>query len=83
MDEMKTITLKLSKRFHEWCRENPDQIMAKGIPEGTPGIVMHMADRDFERFLERMRNEGGSMAEWLISSDDFITDIEISDCADA
>jgi hypothetical protein len=80
---MKTITLTLSPRFRQWCRENPDSDMAKGTPEGTKKIVMAMSDDTFEGLLDRMRNEGGSMAEWLISSDDFITDIQISDMTSA
>jgi hypothetical protein len=56
--EMKTITLTLSPRFHQWRRENPDSTMAKGISEGTGGIVVNMSDDTFERLLDRMRNEG-------------------------
>lgn len=76
---MKQITLTLSPRFHEWCRENPDEILAKATARGVTEIVSEMTDDAFESLLERQRMEGGSLAEWLISSDDFVTDIQISD----
>jgi hypothetical protein len=46
-------------------------------PPGAETIVMEMEDDAFELFLGRIRKEGGSLAEWLISSDDFVTDITI------
>jgi hypothetical protein len=76
---MKQITLTLSSRFHEWCRENPDAAMAKGTPKDAKNITLLMANDGYESLLDRQRKEGGSLAEWLISSDDFITDIEILD----
>ena len=76
---MKQITLTLSSRFHEWCRENPDAAMAKGTPKDAKTVTLLMDNDVYESLLDRQRKEGGSLAEWLISSDDFITDIEILD----
>jgi hypothetical protein len=33
-----------------------------------------MSESAFAGLLDRMRKEGGSLADWLISNDDFVTD---------
>jgi hypothetical protein len=71
------ITLILSPRFHEWCRENPEEILARALND-TETLVCEMAPDVFAGLRERMRREGGSLAEWLISSDDFVTDVSIA-----
>jgi hypothetical protein len=76
---MKQIRLTLSSRYHEWCRENPDADMAKATPKDAKNITLLIANDIYESLLDRQRKEGGSLAEWLMFSDDFITDIEILD----
>jgi hypothetical protein len=69
------IILTLSPRFREWCRENPDEILARIRDKKV--VAFEMDEAVFDMMRERMRNEGGSIADWLISSDDFVTDVEI------
>ena len=53
--------------------------MAKATPKDAKTVTLLMDNDVYESLLDRQRKEGGSLAEWLISSDDFITDIEILD----
>ena len=75
---MKRTTVTLSARFHQWRMENPHEILAMTTTQDTKTIVSEMSDDVFDGLLERIRKEGGSLAQWLISSDDFVTDITIA-----
>ena len=46
---------------------------------GRESLITLLMATDVWSLLDRQRKEGGSLAEWLISSDDFITDIELLD----
>jgi hypothetical protein len=70
------ITLTLSPRFREWCHENPRETLAR--LKDDEKVVLEMTPGVFAGLRERMRREGGSLAEWLISRDDFVTDISIA-----
>jgi hypothetical protein len=64
-------------RFPQKFRENPDATLA--IAKDRESIVCVMSESAFAGLLDRMRKEGGSLAEWLVSNDDFVTNIDISD----
>ena len=68
----KSIALTLSPKFRQWCRENPDATLA--IAKDRESIVCVMSESAFAGLLDRMRKEGDSLADWLISNDDFVAD---------
>jgi len=75
---MRLITLTLSERFQEWCSENrdkPDEPLVSFWGHGK--VELQLDDDAFAILLDRVKNEGCSLAELLIARDEFVTDIEI------